>query len=163
MIALVRATASTALQARTLSVIWKDAPRDVFHLRDELDTCKTFLESIQSGIVESSLIKDLEEHHDPRDGGALQREPLRALLRRGEKIAKSIGEILTELLGEDPDGTGTRGETDRENTVRDKERTRFKFKKKFLWLRRLEAVTKLRKMLRRTTDDIALSLTMLNV
>lgn len=53
-IATVRVTTSTAIQARTLCVIWKDAPRDIFRLRDELDTCKSFLDSLESGLLNSN-------------------------------------------------------------------------------------------------------------
>ncbi|KAM7183821.1 hypothetical protein V8F33_013358 [Rhypophila sp. PSN 637] len=160
-IALVRATTTTTLQARKLAVIWKDAPRAIFNLRDELDTCKTFLESIQSGIVESSLINDLENHHGAGSIGGLQREALKVLLPRCEQIAQSLGDILVELLGEHAETSGAGGESDRENDIA--ERTRFGLRKKLLWLRRLESVSHLRKMLRRTADDIALCLTMMNV
>ncbi|KAM7211324.1 hypothetical protein V8F06_013302 [Rhypophila decipiens] len=148
-------------RARKLAVIWKDAARDIFNLRDELDTCKTFLESIQSGIVESSLINDLENHHGAGSVGGLQREALKVLLRRCEQMAQRFGDRLIELLGEHTDSSGARGESDRRNDVA--ERTRFALRKKLLWLRRLESVSQLRKMLRRTADDIALCLTMMNV
>ncbi|KAK4207115.1 ankyrin repeat-containing domain protein [Rhypophila decipiens] len=111
--------------------------------------------------VESSLINDLENHHGAGSVGGLQREALKVLLRRGEQIAQSLGDILIELLGEHAYTSGAGGESDRRNDVT--ERTRFALRKKLLWLRRLESVSQLRKMLRRTADDIALCLTMMNV
>lgn len=148
-IALVRATTSSSLQARTLCVIWKDAPRDVFFLRDELDTYKSFFDSIQGGIVESSFLDEIEI--DREHGGfiPMQKQALGALLTKGASIAQSLGDILVELVGEP--------------TERIRGNERLALRKKILWLRRMENVTKLRKMLRRTVDNVTLCLTMLDL
>lgn len=160
-IALVRATTSTAFQARTLSVAWKDAPRDVFFLRDELETCKAFLESIQEGIFKSSLLDDIETSHMSGGLGVLKTEALKALLTRAENIVVNLGQILGELVGRQGNSLNTCGKNG--DPAIDRSQKRLAFRKKVLWIRRLDAVTKLRKMLRRATDDIALQLMMLNM
>jgi len=155
-IATVRATTSTTLQARTLCLLWKDAPRDVYRLRDDLDTCKSFLDSLESSIIESSFLDELQDDRGAGRGINLQREALRVLLSRGTNVANSLGDILVELIGEPED-------TSSATSAGEKPEERLARRKKLLWLRRVENVTKLRKLLRRTTDDIALCLTMLNV
>lgn len=150
-IALVRATTSTALRAHTLCVIWKDAPRDVFFLRDELDTYKSFFESIQGSIVESAFLDKLEVDREPASFIPMQKQALRALLTKGASLAQALGEILVELVGEPTERTHTVGNE------------RLALRKKVLWLRRMDNVTNMRKMLRRTVDNIALCLTMLDL
>lgn len=156
-VAIVRATASTTLQARALCMIWKDAPTDVYRLRDELDTCNSFLDSLQSGIIESSFLDELQNDQGTGTGINLQREALTVLLLRGTHVCESLGEILIELIGERED-TLVGGVEDG-----GKSQERLARRKKLLWLRRMDNVTKFRKLLRRTTNDISLCLAMLSV
>ncbi|KAK4218886.1 ankyrin repeat-containing domain protein [Rhypophila decipiens] len=151
-IALVRATTATTLHARQLCMTWKDAPRDVFFLRDQLDTCQTFFVSIQTAIVESSALSDLPLGQEFVEA---QREQLGLLLERGASITHSLGCILVELIGNQAGNAGTRGGTSSQ--------ARLGLRKRMLWLRRMDDVSNLRKMLSRTTDNIALCLIMLNV
>ena len=121
----------------------------MFFLRDELDTYKSFFDSIQGGIVESSFLDEIEI--DREHGGfiPMQKQALGALLTKGASIAQSLGDILVELVGE--------------QTERIIGNERLALRKKILWLRRMENVTKLRKMLRRTVDNVTLCLTMLDL
>lgn len=170
-IALVRATSSTCVQARTLCLVWKDAPRDVFHLRDELQAFKIFHESIRAGIVEPSFLDDFQGL-----GGAetavtssasgnrrLQREALRVILAKGRDVAETLGKILVELIGENAvegAGTGSAGDVPGAGGG---SRAGLAFQKKILWLRRLDTVRDLRKMLRDMMDNISLWLIMINL
>lgn len=161
-IALVRATTSTSLQARTLCLVWMNAPRDAFHLRGELDSCRGFFESIQAGIVESSV---LGESPGERESGGVsneQRASLRGLISKGAQFAQELGEILVKRLGQSVLEISSGGET-RESQSAQEFQERLAFRKKILWLRRLDDVTRLRKMLRQTTHNIALCLTMMNL
>jgi len=158
-IALVRATTSTSLQARTLCLIWSNAPRDIFHLRDELETWRGFFESIQSGIVESSTLAESAGALELGTTGNEQQEALRALVSKGAHIAEELGAILVKLLGEpveSPSGAST-------TEITAGAQARVALTKKILWLRRLDDITRLRKMLRHITQNIALCLTIMNV
>lgn len=160
-IALVRATTSTSLQARTLCLVWSNAPRDIFHLRDELDTCRGFFESIQAGIVESTALGESAGEPELGKIGNGQREALRALVSKGAHIAEELGQILVKLIGE-PAETSRSG-SKRASQISGGVQGRVALRKKILWLRRLDDVTRLRKMLRQTTHNIALCLTIVNV
>lgn len=164
-VALVRAATSATLQARTLCAVWKDAPRDILYLRDELETCKVFFDCIENGILELSFLGESSDGHGgPKSGTETQRETLTVLLSRGAGIVQRISEILVGLIGEPADNTRRAGnEVDNNYRGRGEPQLQLALRKKLLWLRRAENVTKLRKLLRRTTDDIGLCLTILNM
>ncbi|KAM7219415.1 hypothetical protein V8F06_005149 [Rhypophila decipiens] len=165
-IALVRATTSTCIQARNLCSIWKNAPRDVFHLRDELQTYQTFYESIQTSIVDFSVLSEIGLDMGEKSGGTearklqtVQRDALQGLLAKGLGVAKSIEVILIELIGK----TMTSQETGDRSLGTEGLKAALTLSKKLLWLRRMDTVKGLRKMLRDTTNGITFCLTILNV
>ncbi|KAK1759095.1 ankyrin repeat-containing domain protein [Echria macrotheca] len=149
-IGIARVTTTVSLQARRLCELWKDAPRDIYHLCDELETAKTFFGTLQSGIIDSPLTDDPSR--------AVLRQELNVLLRRANSILGSLEPILARLVSGGNDSPGAPDAGGRSGLVLTLAKRR-----KFLWLRRVNKVTKLRGMLRRTTDDIGQYLILLNI
>ncbi|KAK0644148.1 ankyrin repeat-containing domain protein [Cercophora newfieldiana] len=99
-VGLVHVATATSLGARKLCETWKDAPRDIHYLRDELDTCEAFLNAIRTGIVESSPDGlDIESTGGSRPASPTAVE-LARLLSRGNGILGRLQEIVYELVRE---------------------------------------------------------------
>jgi len=160
-IGLVRVTTAASLQTRKLCEGWKDAPGDVHHLRDELDTCEAFFRALRCGIAQWQL-GDLEGN-----GGNLSTAGSTAaigevgkLLSRSNSILEILKGILDDLARENRDASSTvsadgGGGVDGIPSLPKR--------RKILWLRRVDEVGKLRKRLRHSVRDIGLFLTLLNV
>jgi hypothetical protein len=160
-IGLVRVTAAASVQTRKLCENWKDAPRDVHHLRDELETCEAFFRALRSGIVEWPLggLEAEVGSISSTEGPAAAIGELGRLLSRSNGILETLREMLEELArGRDASsGTAAHGGCGRRGyPIAAKEEKDSK-------LRRVDEVGKLRKMLRRSIRDIGLFLTLLNV
>ena len=145
---LVRGATDTGLEIRKLRELWKDAPRDVHHLGDELDTYEAFSRALRSGIAEW-----------PQEGlGTATIGELGRLLSRSNGNLERLQTILQELVrGKDGSSTSLCGGSGVEGM------DSLPRRRKVLWLRRVDEVRKLRKMLRQSTRDIGLFLTLLNV
>ncbi|KAK1749411.1 ankyrin repeat-containing domain protein [Echria macrotheca] len=136
--------ALVTLETRKLCERWKDAPKAIYLLRDELDTAETFFSALRVGL--GNLPPKLG---DGSPTTAMLAE-LHVLLARSNTILVRLQRILDELLGSSGDALSS----DVQSLAK---------RRKLLWLRRLEEVNKLREKLRRTTHDIGLFMTLLNV
>jgi len=162
-IGLVRVTTAASLQTRKLCEDWKDAPRDVHHLRDELDTCEAFFRALRSGIAEWQLGVGLEGEKggNPSTAGLTAAiGEVGKLLSRSNSILETLKTIL-EVLVRERDASSA-ASVDGSSGVEGIQSSLPK-RRKILWLRRVDEVGKLRKMLRHSTRDIGLFLTLLNV
>src|SRR4051812_19571614 len=85
--------AMVTLETRKLCELWKDAPRDIHLLRDELDTTETFFGALHGGL--SKLQPSLGDGSPAR---AMLAE-LHVLLERSNTILVQLQRILGELIG----------------------------------------------------------------
>jgi len=148
--AIAHVATKVALEIRKLCDLWKDAPRDVYHLCDELETAEAFFQVLQTSFPELDCpptSKEFANHHH----NAAVMEGLGRLLLRSRSTLRHLQKILDELVG------------GKESDTPDGSVVRFAKRRKLLWLRHLDGVSRLRRVLRHTNKDIGLFLTLLNV
>ncbi|KAK5651530.1 hypothetical protein OQA88_11984 [Cercophora sp. LCS_1] len=131
-------TARASSKIWRLCELWKDAPQDVYFLRDDLDRANRFFASLRNSL----------ETLPPTMGQPLSQD-LEGLLGSGHRTISSLQLLLDEFLDDKQAGTRQVVEISK--------------RRKLLWLRSLSKVKRLKGALRQTTEQVGLCLSLLNV
>jgi len=123
--------------------LWRDAPRDIFQLRDDLDRSARFFLSLHEGLERRS------SGHNDVDRAAADGE-IAALLGDGCDAVEGLQDIMDELIS--PEAVNSPGE-----------QLEIPKRRKFLWLRRFREVKKLKTLLNHVTTQIGFQLAYLNL
>lgn len=126
---------------------WKDAPQDIYQLRDELDRADRFF----------SALKEASNQQFPAHVSENISTDLASLLKKGYNTVYTLQLLVDELLCTNylPGVSAqSRGE---DGTVEISKRRRL------LWLKRLHKVKRLKGTLKQTTEQTGLYLSLLNV
>lgn len=135
-------TARASSKIWKLCELWKDAPQDVYLLRDELGRASRFFDALKSGIEQSfpaSLSPDMLVD-------------FLSLLDQGHKTVSTLQLLFDDLLAPSNDSGKAH------STVLELSKTR-----KLYWLSRFHKTKRLRSSLRRTTEQIGLYMSLLTV
>ena len=142
-------TARASSKIWRLCELWKDAPQDVFHLRDELDRSSRFFEALKIGMQQSL----------PASPSQTVMVDLTSLLNRGHGTVSALQALFDELLIVKTDAEKGSGHgLSSENVAVELGKRR-----RVGWLKRFHRIKRLRNSLRQTTDQIGLYLSLLNV
>jgi len=141
-------TARASSKIWRLCELWKDAPQDAYHLRDELGRASRFFDAIKSGIQESFSVS-------PSQTVLMD---LTSLLNQGHHTVSTLQVLFDELLS-DRDGL----EKDSGALPHQNSAVELSKKRKLRWMKRLHKIKRLRASLRQTTEQIGLFLSLLNV
>jgi len=135
--------ARASSKAWKLCDLWRDAPRDIFLLRDDLDRSARFFVALHQG---------LERRSDNRKDSewAAADDELASLLSDGCETLEGLQDIMDSLIS--PDSVAMPA------TQLDLPKRR-----RFLWLRRLKEVKKLKVALGNVMSQIGLQLAYLNL
>ena len=144
-------TARASSKIWRLCELWKDAPQDVFHLRDELDRSSRFFEALKTGMQQQSL--PASSSSSPSQTVMVD---LTSLLNRGHGTVSALQALFDELLIVKTDAE--KGSSSEKLVAVELGKRR-----RVGWLKRFHRIKRLRNSLRQTTDQIGLYLSLLNV
>jgi len=143
-------TARASSKAWELCGIWKDAPRDIFQLRDEIDRSATFFLALHDGLVRRS-----KSRPDCQDLAAADADiEFQSLLVEGCDAIEGLQKIIDDLIApcqEEPASTTPAAKLS------------IPKRRKFVWLRRLKEVKKLKNTLNHVTSQIGFRVAFLNL
>ncbi len=141
-------TARASSKIWRLCELWKDAPQDAYHLRDELHRAGRFFDALKSGM----------QHFSSVSPSQTMLVDLTSLLNQGHHTVSTFQQLFDELLNAG-DGVGNdSGDLSHQNPV-----VELGKKRRLRWLKRLHKIKRLRASLRQTTEQVGLYLSLLNV
>jgi hypothetical protein len=147
-LAVVDVTSRASAGIWRLCQAWRDAPEEVFQLRDEIDRADRFFCMLKAGIAESC------DSPDPCAFASV--EEVVYLLQQGQRTIQDLQEIVDELFRE---GASQKSISQPPLDAKVKLRST----RKLLWLRRAGQVKRSRMGLRKVISELGLSLTFLNL
>ena len=146
-VGVVEVTARSSSKAWKLCAKWKDAPREVYSLRDDLDRAGTFFSLVRHGLDNN--------FSDPNDPSRVKLvEELHALIKKGQAVLTNLEAVIDTVLEARPGG---KGEIDEQNE------TELRKKYRLMWLRRYNTAKTLKASLYHIMDQTKMYLTLMSV
>jgi ankyrin repeat protein len=156
-VAVAEVTARCSSKVWKLCHQWKDVPRDIVQLRDDLERSGRFLEVLRQVAPDGAL---LAPNSGDESGNWLSAgRDLGVLLRQGHVVVDKLHEIVDELVDPSPKFEGGDGPQQEAESWPSSIRT----SRKILWLRRAQDVKKLKASLNHITTQIGFQLALLNL
>jgi len=161
---LVNGTVRTSSTIWSLCESWKDAPKEVHHLRDTIDHTREFFSQVQQGIEKARLDK-LSIHFDPLQNGS-HRE-LELLLKQGSAVVTEIENIVLRVL-HGKEHSATQGKNVDELSQGGGESSSLtpevlRKRRRAVWMAKAATVARLRGVLKDTSRMVCANLISLNV
>jgi len=146
-IGITEATARVSVGIWKLCDIWREAPKEVHRLRDELARAHEFLGSVREKVVQDPGTSLATDESSQR---------LTSLLGRGRDVVEGLEDLINEVLGVQVQGYAP-------NYYRAARENPLKAKRKFIWMTKIGKVRNLRAALARNNAEIYGELVALNL
>jgi hypothetical protein len=131
---------------------WHNAPRDIFALRDEIDRADRLYTTVQSHILDSSILRSAGSSLETVPAAARE---LDSLLVQGLGVVSRLHDIICQLLDSTARQVESSSSPPRAKSVLKRRR--------LVWLRSLPTVRYLKKSLHHNLEQVGVQLVLLNL